>query len=134
VAAHGGGIMADEETTIEEAAVQAAQRNWLFDRMPEWVLDTLSNDQKEAIHAAAMQPAWNKHPVNIRLTIPFVGRYFYLTVVGGTGSRSNERRAVERHQYPVRTFSNAFFFVGVAVLFYVVALLGLGILSALVEF
>ena len=129
-----GGIMADEDASIEEEAVRAAQRNWLFDRMPEWVLDTLTNEQKEAIHEAATEPTWDRHPVNIRLTIPFVGRYFYLTVVGGTGNRSRERRADERHQYPLRTLANVFFFVGVGILFYVAALVAIGAFSAVVEF
>ena len=126
--------MADEDISFEAEAVRAAQRNWLFDRMPEWVVDTLTNEQKEAIHAAATEPTWDRHPINIRLTIPYVGRYFYITVVGGTGNRSPERRADERHRYPLRTVANVFFFVGVGVLFYVAALFAIGIFSAAVEF
>lgn len=106
----------------------------IFDRLPKWVLDTLTSEQKEAIHLAAEEPAWRRSAVDIRLTIPFFGRKFYFTIVGGAEKRSDERRAEEHHQYPLRTAANIFFFIGLATLFYAAAVVALALQSAIVEF
>jgi hypothetical protein len=105
-----------------------------FDRLPEWVIDTLTDEQKEAIHHAAEEPVWQRSPVDIRLTVPFFGRKFYFTFVGGSEKRSVERRAEERHQYPLRTAANIFFFIGLATLFYSAAIVALALQSTIVEF
>ena len=97
--------------------VQAMQGNWLFKRLPPWVIDTLTNEQKEAIHAVITDPAWQRHVVNIRVSLPFFKQRFYITVVGGEEKRDAERRAKERHQYPLRTLANAFFIIGAATVF-----------------
>ncbi len=112
----------------------AAPAGGLFERLPEWVIDTLSVEQKEAIHLAAEDPAWKRSPVDIRFSIPFFGRKFYVTVVSGTEKRSPSRRAEERHHYPLRTVANVFFFIGLATLFYMAAVIALALQSAIVEF
>jgi len=104
----------------------------LFERLPEWVLDTLSNEQKDAIHQAADDPEWRRSPVDIRFTVPFFGRKYFFTAVSGAEQRSDERREEERHHYPLRTFANIFFFVGLATLFYVAAVVALALQSAIV--
>jgi len=115
-------------------AARVAQGNWLFQRLPEWVVDTLTPDQKEAIHRVIEDPAWKRPPVNIRFTLPVVHRQFYVTIVSGPERRSDERRGRDRHRYPLRTLANIFFFLGVATVFYVVALVALAFMSAIVEF
>ena len=110
--------------------LRTAQANWLFERLPPWVTDTLTTEQREAIHEAVSGPEWDRHQVNIRLTIPFFGRYYYLTVVCGEGRRSIERRDRERHRYPLRTAANIFFFVAAAALFYAAALVAVAVLDA----
>ncbi len=107
---------------------------WLFERLPPWVADTLTTEQKEAIHEALRGAEWASHPVNIRFTVPFIGRYYYVTVVGGEGRRSAERRAHDHNKYPLRTVANVFFFLGVGAAFYAAALVGLALYGVVVEF
>ena len=107
---------------------------WLYSRLPGWVIDTLSSEQKEAIFQAADENAWGRHPVNIRFSLQGLGRRYFLTVVGGEEKRSSERRAHEKHRYPLRTAANIFFFVGIAALFYLIGIVALALQTSLVEF
>ena len=97
-------------------------------------MDTLSSEQKEAIHEAVENPSWKRPPVNIRFTVPFFKSKFYVTVVGGEEKRNAERRAQERHKYPLRTVANVFFFIGLVTLFYMLAGFLLAMQSAIIEF
>lgn len=81
-----------------------------------------------------MRSAEQYPPINIRLSIPFFGRRYFVTIVGGEGRRSAKRRAIEKHKYPLRTAANIFFAVGVATLFYVAALFGLALHGVIFEF
>jgi len=129
-----GGTTAGIAAQETDPGRRATQENWLFPRLAPWVIDTLSSEQKEAIHQAATDATWNRPPVNVRLRLPFFGRRYYLTVVGGEERRSLERRAHERHHYPLRTMANAFFFLGVLTLFYLLSLVGMAFTSAIIEF
>lgn len=134
--------MPNQEATAERPAEVAAEiaadipveGNWLFDRLPPWVMDTLTTEQKEAIHDVVADPTWSDHPVNVRLSMPWFGRSFYMTVVAGREKRGKERRKRERSRYPVRTVANIFFFIGLVTLFYMLALVGLALHSAILEF
>ncbi len=127
-------MAAKNEVLTPETAAEMAQANWLFERLPEWVMDTLSSEQKEAIHEAVENPTRKRPPVNIRFTVPFFKIKFYVTVVGGEEKRSAERRAQERHKYPLRTVANVFFFIGLGTLFYMLAVFLLALQSAIIEF
>ena len=126
-------MVARDEVLAPETVAEAAQANWLFERLPEWVMDTLSNEQKEAIHEAVENPSWKRPPVNIRFTVPFFKSKFYVTVVGGEEKRNVERRAQEHHKYPLRTVANVFFFIGLGTLFYMLAVFLLALQSAVVS-
>ena len=119
---------------VDDPVTQTIRANWLFARLPPWVVDTLSAEQKEAIQHAASDPSWSRPPVNVRVSIPVFTRRFFFTIVGGEESRSSERRARERNRYPLRTVANIFFFLGLIGVFYVVAIIGLAMHSAIVEF
>lgn len=120
--------------TLPRAGAKRTMASGLFERLPEWVVDTLSTEQKEAIHKAADDPAWKRSPVDIRFTIPFFGKKFYVTVISGAEKRSPERRNQERHHYPLRSAANIFFFIGLATFFYMAAVIALALQSAIVEF
>ena len=126
-------MAAKDEVLAPETVAEAAQANWLFERLPEWVMDTLSNEQKEAIHEAVENPSWKRPPVNIRFTVPFFKSKFYVTVIGGEEKRNGERRAHERHNYPLRTVANVFFFIGLGTLFYMLAAFLLALKSVVVS-
>ncbi len=68
------------------------------------------------------------------MSVPFFRRRYYVTIVGGEGKRSAERRARERHHYPLRTAANIFFFLGLATVFYIAALVAVALYSAIFEF
>ena len=61
-------------------------------------------------------------PVNIRMTIPFLGQRFYFTVLSGKERRSKERLALERQANPLRTKRNITFIVVGALILYLLTL------------
>jgi hypothetical protein len=122
------------ETMAEQPMRHILTGDWLFSRLPGWVLDTLTTEQKKAIHAAADEGQWQSHPVNIRLTVPVIRRRYFLTIVAGEEKRSLERRAHDRHRYPLRTVANVLFFLGAAAIVYVGAIFVIALQSSIVEF
>ena len=122
------------ETMAEQPMRHILTGDWLFSRLPGWVLDTLTTEQKEAIHAAADEGQWQSHPVNIRLTVPVIRRRYFLTIVAGEEKRSLERRAHDRHRYPLRTVANVLFFLGAAAIVYVGAIFVIALQSSIVDF
>jgi hypothetical protein len=124
--------MASDNVGIDPGR-RATLENWLFARLPPWVLDTMSAEQKDALLKATTDASWDRPPVNARLHIPFFSRRYYVTIVGGEDKRSRERRAHERNHYPLRTVANIFFFIGIITLFYLVSLIGMAFTSAIIE-
>lgn len=62
-----------------------------------------SGDQTQA-------KAWTSdHPVNIRVSLPFFGKRFYLTLVAGQERRPVERLRAERAKNPLATRANIIF-------------------------
>jgi hypothetical protein len=104
--------------------------NWLFKRLPPWIMDTLTNDQKAAIH----DPSWKRHVVNIRASLPLFKQRFYITVIGREEKRDAGRWATERRTYPLRTIANVFFFIGAAAVFYAVAFIAQAFHAPIFEF
>ena len=62
-----------------------------------------------ALDALRAERWGNHHPVNIRLSIPFFTRRYYLTVIAGKEQRSTERLAEEREKHPLATTANMIF-------------------------
>ncbi|MDH5747818.1 MAG: hypothetical protein OEY85_00755 [Rhodospirillales bacterium] len=124
-----------EDTLTAEGGYGARRvfrENWLFDRLPQDINDSLTDIQKEAIRKVIDDPSWSRPPVNIRFSLPLFFRRYYLTLVGGTEQRGPDRRAQERHEYPLRSAANIFFFVGLATLFYVLVILGMAAYRAII--
>ncbi len=117
-----------------DSVSRTVQANWLFARLPPWIIDTLGNEQKEALHRALDDQSWDRPPLNIRVHLPWFARRYYLTIVGGEESRSAERRVHERHRYPLRTLANIFFFVGIVTVFLAIVLFAIAVNTTIVEF
>ena len=66
--------MANPEST--DALGHALQADSLFARLPAWVMDTLTAEQRDAIHEAVCDPSLRHPPVNIRFSLPAFGRRF----------------------------------------------------------
>lgn len=78
--------------------------------------------------------AWSGHPINLRLSVPFLHTRFYLTIVAGRERRPEDRRQQERSAHPVVTFGNALFAIGVSTLITLMGLAALIATSAIIEF
>jgi len=114
--------------------METTSPNWLLDRIPQPIVESLTPDQYQAILDAAGEMPWDDHEVNIRLTLPLILRRFYITVVGGAEKRSIGRRTIDRHKYPLRTAANVFFFIGIGTLFYAVLIMCMAVYSVIIEF
>jgi hypothetical protein len=120
---------------VPQGAVQQspAEGCWVLGRLPESVIDSFTSEQKEAIRQA-VSSRWGRHGVNIRVSLPWFGRRFYLTIVGGEERRPIGRRIEERSSNPLYTVANSLFLAAVAFAFYAVVLVGLLVKAAVIEF
>ncbi|MFN3076100.1 MAG: hypothetical protein ABT940_04315 [Alphaproteobacteria bacterium] len=107
---------------------------WLDTRLPPDVVKGLSDEQRHALIEALRVMPWKKHPVDLRMTIPFFGRRYYLAVIGGIDKRSSGRLKTERAGHPVHSMGNMMFVLGIAVVFYLIVILAIFFHSRLVEF
>ena len=76
---------------------------------------------------------WVSHPIDIRVSLPFLHRRYYFTIVAGQERRRKARRQEDRDTYPLVTAGNVMFTLGIATLFTVVALSLLIAQSAIIE-
>lgn len=112
--------MANRETM--DALGYALQADSLFARLPAWVMDTLTAEQRDAIQQAVCDPSLQHPPINIRFSLPAFGRRYFFTIIGGVERRSAQRRAQERTKFPLRTVANFLFFIFLGVLIYALSI------------
>lgn len=77
---------------------------------------------------------WVSHPIDIRLSLPFIASRFYFTIVAGREKRRPDRRAGDRCAYPLMTIGNALFGLGVTTLLMMVGLALIIMRSSIIEF
>ncbi|MBF0129587.1 MAG: hypothetical protein HQL33_06315 [Alphaproteobacteria bacterium] len=118
----------------KNASLDSASIDVLLARVPRAVKDTLTIEQKQGIANAMREVAWRKHPVDMRLSIPFFSRRFYFTMIAGEEQRSSERRKIEQNLRPVRTMGNMMFILGIAAVFYLFAIFGIFFYSQVLEY
>lgn len=106
----------------------------LITRLPSHVVDSLDEAQRSAIHDVVSAATWRTHPIDIRYSLPFFGRRFYLTVVAGEEKRMPDRQRVAHQDKPKLSLANLFFFMGLGALFFLLLVIALALQSALVEF
>ncbi len=99
--------VANRETM--DALGNAPQGDFRFARLPAWVMDTLTAEQRDAIQQAVCDPSLRHPPVNIRFSLPAFGRRYFVTIIGGVERRDAQRRAQERTKFPLRTAANFLF-------------------------
>ena len=61
-------------------------------------------------------------PINLKMTVPILGKRFYFAIAGGKERRSKERLALERQANPVRTRRNILFIIAGALVLYMLTL------------
>ena len=85
-------------------------------RFPEDVKNSFTVEQLQAMQTALQATQWRRHPVDIRLTIPFLWKKFYFVLVAGPEQRSKQRRIADRSLNPIWTFKNLLFVMVMVVL------------------
>ncbi len=106
----------------------------LFARIPPHILGSLTAEQRHSIALAAEQPGWSDHRINIRISIPFLPKRWYVTIVGGPERRAGRRRAADRARNPLRTAANFAFVFLAAIMFYGFAAAAMLITSSVIEY
>lgn len=106
----------------------------LLANLPDGVIESFTAEQRAALWNAAKPISWRKHPINIRITFPFFGGRYFVTIVGGFERRSVDRIDRDRHMHPLRTAGNVLFMLGVGGAFYLAAVIGIFVFSNLIEF
>ncbi|MBX9633989.1 MAG: hypothetical protein K2X44_03325 [Magnetospirillum sp.] len=106
----------------------------LLDRIPPEVAASFTVAQRAALWTAVKPTSWRRHPINIRLSFPFLTNRYFVTVVGGVEKRAGERLHRERRMFPLRTAGNILFLLGIGGAFYLAAVLGIVLFSTLIEF
>ena len=93
------------------------------------------SDTRPSLFRGRKKPTnWVGHPIDIRLSVPFMRARYYLTIVAGRERRPSHRRKTERQDYPVLTFGNALFALGITTMFAVLGLALLIVRSAIIEY
>lgn len=78
----------------------------------------------EGASDAAQQPAqsatysreWtNRHPINLRATLPLPFGRWYVTLVAGRERRGKERLVQERRKHPLETMPNLMFLLSIGI-------------------
>ncbi|WP_417819692.1 hypothetical protein [Terasakiella sp.] len=111
------------------------QHHLLHRRLDGDIVASLDDWQRHAINDALETAKWsNEHPLNLRLSVPFFTKRFYLTIVGGPEQRTHARLKEERHTHPVRSVINLLFAVGVVGGAAILMLLILALYSSILEF
>ena len=77
----------------------------LMNRLPPEIITSFSDAQLNAIREGLASRPWRRHPVDIRFTIPFPIRLYFVLLMGRE-KRSSERLAQEKHLNPIWTPAN----------------------------
>jgi hypothetical protein len=97
-----------------------------FGQIAPQIAQSFTPVQLAAIKVAFGSRSWSgRHWIDLRLSIPFLWRRYYLVLLAGPERRSGKRRSLERPTHPLATLGNAI----VTVLF--ALLLGFPLLLAL---
>ena len=91
---------------------------------------TFTAAQLQAIKRSFSSRSWNRHPLDIRLSVPVPGRRFYLVIVGGPERREASRIREQNREYPLLTVTNT---LVIAVCFVVLATSVLGLFYGLLD-
>jgi len=110
----------------------------LLHNLPENGRRLFTEDHVEALQEACDKLKWNRHPVDIRLSIPTLFSRYYLVLVGGPERRAGARREDERRRHPFRTAGNFLFLggliaLGIYAVVFVETLLFIGISEAVLK-
>jgi|GEM_PF-579978 len=84
----------------------------LFARVSPEIADSFNEEQLKAIKKAFGYQSWNRHPLDLRVSVPIPGLHFYLVLLAGSERRSKQRLRSKKGVYPLWTPSNIVFLIG----------------------
>ena len=113
-----------KETAVSPAEDGTSFCRWLLANVPQDVAASFTASQLEAIEGAIENRSRRRLPLDIRVSIPFFRRRFFLVFLGGPEKRSLERLKRERVKHALWTLTNICTLVFV-VLFIVPAVIGM---------
>lgn len=79
----------------------------LFNSIPPEIANSFTTAQLAALKQALSQNNWTRHPVDIRMSVPFPRPGFYLVFLAGRERRSPERRQAYRNANKLWTWNNS---------------------------
>jgi hypothetical protein len=75
-------------------------------RLPRGVRRSLDHEQLLALRQAAEEMAWGEHPIDIRLSLPWLGGRRYVLLIAGRERRELSRPAAQRRRSPTIRVGN----------------------------
>ncbi len=105
-------------------ARRGTTRDRLLGPMDPEVARSFTEAQLRELERVLATPSSRRLPINIRITVPFFRRGYFITFLAGSERRSEERLKEERARHPIWTLANACCFAFV-LLFFVPAFIGL---------
>ena len=101
----------------------------LLKRLPRDIAETFSNEQLDALGRAA---APSRHPIDIRLSLPFPSGRRYVVLLAGREKRPRARLRAYRHAHALWTLSNIALFAGLSSLLALALVQAVSAIAALV--
>ncbi|MBR8838626.1 MAG: hypothetical protein DSM106950_32655 [Stigonema ocellatum SAG 48.90 = DSM 106950] len=84
----------------------------LFANISPEIAESFNDEQLEVINKAFSSRRWNRHPIDLRVSVPIAGLQFYLVFVAGRERRSKQRLHSQKGLYPFLTPGNIVFITG----------------------
>ena len=100
----------DKASTTPSPAAQKALERFIRTVPPE-VANTFSEQQLDAILHFLDSLFWKRHPIDLRTSVPFLFKRFYIVLIAGSEKRSPQRLRDERDQTPIWTTANILLFL-----------------------
>ena len=115
-----------QKSTLREAAPvrQATPGERLLEQMDQKVAASFTDIQVREVERILSMPSSRRFPVDIRVSLPFVWRRYFITILAGPEQRSAERLEKERADHALWTFTNIVAIIFLLLMF-VPALIGL---------
>lgn len=85
----------------------------LFAEIDPQVANSFTTEQLAAIQRSLGSSSWNRHSLDIRVSVPIPGLRFYLVLLGGSERRSQKRLRYEKELYPFWTIKNILFLIAI---------------------
>lgn len=84
----------------------------VFEKIPPEIFETFTYEQLEAIKRAFDFRSWNRHCLDIRVSVPIPRLQFYMVFLAGQELRSQKRRQITKSVFPLWTPTNIVFLSG----------------------